>query len=137
MDEMLTPKEAATYLRLSVYTIKEYARRGVLPAVKVGNVWRFPKAALFQWLEDRTPAPATNYRAAVARDAPETAREAHTYQGRPGLEILRERRRAASDAIDAIRLRSKPGDLQDLLDENREELRKRSERMGSEPCEYA
>jgi excisionase family DNA binding protein len=48
MERLLTPDEAASLLRVSVYTIKEYARKGIVPAIKVGGVWRFPESGLMK-----------------------------------------------------------------------------------------
>jgi len=50
MKEVLTPEEAAEFLQLSKYTVKDYARKGKIPAKKVGNVWRFSRQALLDWL---------------------------------------------------------------------------------------
>ncbi|MBZ5529704.1 MAG: helix-turn-helix domain-containing protein [Acidobacteriia bacterium] len=49
--EVLTTNEAAELLRLSLYTIRDMARRGVLPARKVGREWRFPRNTLMKWIE--------------------------------------------------------------------------------------
>ena len=44
--------EVARYLRVVPDTIYRKARQGEIPAVKVGKVWRFPKATLDKWLND-------------------------------------------------------------------------------------
>lgn len=127
MDEMLTPKEAAEYLRLSVYTVKDYARRGVLPAAKVGGVWRFSKKALSDWLAGSTLSAAVmTIGARVARDSEPTGSIREECR-LTGFDVVLDRRRAASDAIDAIRARGKAGSLREILDEHRDEVRKRSE----------
>ena len=44
--------EVARYLRVVPDTIYRKARRGEIPAVKMGKVWRFPKDTLDKWLND-------------------------------------------------------------------------------------
>ena len=48
--EVLNVEETAEFLRLSPFTIRMYARRGTLPAKKVGKEWRFYKPDLVAWL---------------------------------------------------------------------------------------
>jgi excisionase family DNA binding protein len=48
--EVLTTNEAAEYLRLSPYAVRDLARRKVLPGRKVGRDWRFYKPELVAWL---------------------------------------------------------------------------------------
>ena len=45
-DPLWTVLDVSRYLRLEPETVRAMARRGVLPAVKVGRVWRFRKAAI-------------------------------------------------------------------------------------------
>jgi excisionase family DNA binding protein len=45
-DELLTPSEAALYLRTTRNTVYRWLRAGSLPALKVGGAWRIPKDAL-------------------------------------------------------------------------------------------
>ena len=46
LDELLTAAEVAAILRLRVSTVEDYARRGVLPSVKVGRHRRFVRSQL-------------------------------------------------------------------------------------------
>ncbi len=48
---MLTAKEAAAYLKLSVETVKAKARAGQMPAAKIGREWRFSRRQLLAWIE--------------------------------------------------------------------------------------
>ncbi len=41
LDELLTAKQIAAMLHLRVSTVEEYARRGLLPSVKLGRHRRF------------------------------------------------------------------------------------------------
>ena len=39
--QILNVVEAAAFLGLSAFTVREYAKRGTIPARKVGKMWRF------------------------------------------------------------------------------------------------
>jgi excisionase family DNA binding protein len=45
-DPLWTVDEVALYLRVKPSTVRAMCRRGELPAIKVGRVWRFDKAQL-------------------------------------------------------------------------------------------
>jgi len=60
MNETLTPIEAGLYLNLHVRTISRLAKKGLIPALKVGRRWRFRKAALEEWLLCRKTTPGKN-----------------------------------------------------------------------------
>lgn len=51
-SEILTAKEAAEYLKLSIETVKAKAREGQMPAMKIGREWRFSQRQLLAWIED-------------------------------------------------------------------------------------
>lgn len=48
---VLNAKEAAEYFKAHVETVRRMARRGEIPAFKVGKDWRFQKEALKKWTE--------------------------------------------------------------------------------------
>ena len=52
MPEIMTPKEVAQYLKMSVLTVYKHAKQGTIPEFRIGNSWRFDKkridAALLQ-----------------------------------------------------------------------------------------
>jgi len=50
MTELMTPDEAASYLRVTKKTIYRLARLGRMPATKVGQQWRFHKVKVDEWL---------------------------------------------------------------------------------------
>jgi excisionase family DNA binding protein len=78
MAEIMTTEEVADYLRTSVESIKRMARRGALPASKVGRNWRFRKADLDDWLAtggSESEDLVTEGLAAVTRERMATARE--------------------------------------------------------------
>ena len=47
-EELWTVKEVAYYLRLKPETVRALARRGELPAVKIGKAWRFDRSAIYE-----------------------------------------------------------------------------------------
>lgn len=50
MSDILTLPELAKYLRTSRDTIYRKAQKGMIPAVKFGKEWRFPKDVIDEWL---------------------------------------------------------------------------------------
>ena len=49
--EVLSAEEAAEFLGVNPYTIRQKARLGEMPGRKVGKEWRFSRQALLKWLE--------------------------------------------------------------------------------------
>jgi excisionase family DNA binding protein len=49
-DPLWTVEDVAAFLKLQPETIRSMARRGELPALKIGKVWRFEKLAIHQML---------------------------------------------------------------------------------------
>ncbi len=45
-EDVLTVDDVSALLDLSPYTVKEYARRGILPGRKLGKTWRFLRPEL-------------------------------------------------------------------------------------------
>src|SRR2546425_3413224 len=52
-DRLMTVKELAAYLNLNERTVLKLAAEGPLPAVKVGNQWRFPEGMIDALLDDQ------------------------------------------------------------------------------------
>jgi excisionase family DNA binding protein len=52
-NQVLTALELAQYLRIHPTTVYKLAKRGDLPAFKVGGDWRFNRASIEKWLEGR------------------------------------------------------------------------------------
>ena len=65
--EVLDAREAAGYLRINEQTVRRLAREGVIPAFKVGGVWRFKKSVLDAWAESQGT-PRTGQRVLVVDD---------------------------------------------------------------------
>jgi excisionase family DNA binding protein len=49
-DEVMTAREVAEFLRMPTSTVYELARKGVLPASRIGRTWRFLRPRLEQLL---------------------------------------------------------------------------------------
>ena len=43
MSEIMTPKEVASYLKLTVLTVYKHAKQGAIPGFRIGTSWRFDK----------------------------------------------------------------------------------------------
>lgn len=52
LDELMTADQVAALLLLPVSTVKDYARRGLLPSIKLGKHRRFVRAAVQTALDD-------------------------------------------------------------------------------------
>jgi len=51
--EILTVKQLADYLQMDEHTIYRLAKSGKIPAMKIGAEWRFKKALIDKWIEDK------------------------------------------------------------------------------------
>jgi excisionase family DNA binding protein len=51
-EDVLTVDDVAALLELKPYTVKEYARRGILPGRKLGRTWRFLRPELEDAIRD-------------------------------------------------------------------------------------
>lgn len=52
MEKLMTIKEVAKYLRLSVHTLYKMAEQKRIPALKAGKQWRFKKEEIDKWLKN-------------------------------------------------------------------------------------
>lgn len=52
-DKLMTVEQMAEYLQVDEYTIYAWARKGKMPAFKVGRFWRFRKEEIDKWLESQ------------------------------------------------------------------------------------
>lgn len=145
-ETFLTPEQAAKLLNLSAYTVRAYARRGIIPAHKVGRTWRFSKADLEEWvLTDGRYPPSTRAGPSLVRDGSSPARlpstqacseECSTAPAAGGYEAYdlaatTDRRSRAIRALQDIRARAKTGSIQTILRESRRDLLNRG-RTGRE-----
>ena len=49
--EVMDIRQAADYLGISVDTVYKHASTGHIPAFKMGNLWKFKKSKLDEWME--------------------------------------------------------------------------------------
>jgi excisionase family DNA binding protein len=54
LDEILSIKDAASYLKLNQMNVYKLVQKGVLPGFKVGGNWRFQKEILDDWMRHKT-----------------------------------------------------------------------------------
>lgn len=52
VDQILTLKDVAAYLKLAEKTAYRLASEGKLPGFKVGGSWRFKREDLEAWIEE-------------------------------------------------------------------------------------
>jgi PTS system nitrogen regulatory IIA component len=53
MHEIMTIEEVAEYIRVSERTVYDWAQKGELPGGKLGTTWRFKRADIEKWVNDR------------------------------------------------------------------------------------
>ncbi|MDB4090444.1 helix-turn-helix domain-containing protein [Pseudomonadales bacterium] len=53
LDQILTLKEVAAYLKLAEKTAYRLASEGKLPGFKVGGSWRFKEYDIQTWIEEQ------------------------------------------------------------------------------------
>lgn len=51
-DPILSVDEAAALLKVSAYTIRQWARDRHIPAIRLGRYWRFRRSSLDAWLAE-------------------------------------------------------------------------------------
>lgn len=47
---LLTPEQVSERFQIRVRQVKELARQGRIPAIKIGRVWRFSEECLKEWI---------------------------------------------------------------------------------------
>ncbi|MCX9147725.1 helix-turn-helix domain-containing protein [Erythrobacter sp. WG] len=52
IEEILTVREVAKFLKVTERTIYRLATEGQIPSFKVGGSWRFQRSDLIQWMND-------------------------------------------------------------------------------------
>jgi PTS system nitrogen regulatory IIA component len=53
MHDIMTVQEVAEYLRVSERTIYDWAAKNQIPCGKLGTTWRFKRAEIEQWVDNR------------------------------------------------------------------------------------
>jgi excisionase family DNA binding protein len=72
--DILTTQEAADILGAHIETVRRLARKGALPAFKVGKDWRFSRSALYKWTLDQQRVRQNKPTVLVIDDAPSITR---------------------------------------------------------------
>lgn len=93
MSQILTTKEVAQYLKLHEITICKYAAQGLIPAIRIGRVWRFDKETIDKWIqkgqqeqpakEQPTPAEAAEPETEKPKKLPKRAKARSRKQAKP------------------------------------------------------
>jgi excisionase family DNA binding protein len=52
MAEIMTTKEVAEYLKLHEITVTKHAKKGTIPSIRIGKVFRFEKGAIDKWFKE-------------------------------------------------------------------------------------
>ena len=52
MERWMTLEETAEYLQVSRDSIYHIAQKGEMPASEVGNLWRFKKEEIDEWMKN-------------------------------------------------------------------------------------
>jgi len=60
MPQLMTVDETARLLRIHPETLREKARRGEIPATKLGRQWRFVREQVDAWLDQGADLPASS-----------------------------------------------------------------------------
>jgi len=50
--ELMTAEEVAGYLRVRLSTVYEWAKKGKIPAARVGRLWRFQREEVEAWVRN-------------------------------------------------------------------------------------
>lgn len=53
MEPLIDAHAAARLLRLHPVTVCELARKGIVPGLKIGRVWRFRPSSLLRWADEQ------------------------------------------------------------------------------------
>lgn len=88
IPDVLTLEETSEYLRLPVETVMNQAFKGNIPGRKIGDNWRFLKAAIDDWLRSKNSSAILIAQAGAFADDDSLAQlRATIYQARGRSEI--------------------------------------------------
>ena len=54
MEEIMTPSEVATLLKIHLKTVYKLAEKGVIPGSRIGRSWRFSRNDVLELVSSRT-----------------------------------------------------------------------------------
>ena len=52
-EQLMSVKDVAEYLKVDMSTVYLWSQRGQMPAMKVGRMWRYRRAEIDAWLDQR------------------------------------------------------------------------------------
>ncbi|MBU0606407.1 MAG: helix-turn-helix domain-containing protein [Armatimonadetes bacterium] len=88
--DVMTTEQAAEFLQTSRDTILRKARRGELPAAKLGREWRFNRTELNAWLADGGDSEEAAFNEAFDREYARRKADPANQRTRPLDEVLAE-----------------------------------------------
>ena len=59
LEPLYDSHEVAVQYKLSEKSLHRWARKGMIPAVKFGRLWRFRKSAIDQWMNSKSSSPSS------------------------------------------------------------------------------
>lgn len=57
---LMTVEDLASYLNLSKETVYKMVQKKKIPAMKIGNQWRFKKTSIDKWIDESTYSESNN-----------------------------------------------------------------------------
>jgi PTS system nitrogen regulatory IIA component len=52
-DQLMSVKDLADYLSVNISTVYQWSQHGQVPAMKIGKMWRYRRADIEEWLNQR------------------------------------------------------------------------------------
>ena len=56
-DPLMSVTDLAAYLNVNISTVYQWSQHGQIPAMKVGNLWRYRRSDIEEWLNGRRSPP--------------------------------------------------------------------------------
>tara|TARA_Y100001938_G_scaffold69673_1_gene96623 strand:+ start:676 stop:903 length:228 start_codon:yes stop_codon:yes gene_type:complete len=53
LDDIISIDEVCSILKMSKRSIYDWCKKGIIPAFKIGNTWRFSSRDLDDWIEKK------------------------------------------------------------------------------------
>ena len=53
LDDIITIDEVCAILKVSKRCVYDWCKKGIIPAFKIGNTWRFSRVDLDDWIEKK------------------------------------------------------------------------------------
>jgi PTS system nitrogen regulatory IIA component len=56
-DSLMSVRDVAEYLNVNISTVYQWSQHGQMPAMKIGNLWRYRRSDIEEWLNQRRSPP--------------------------------------------------------------------------------